>query len=117
MGEPQLPGVQHVTGSFRFPAVDGIAEKTVPQMSEVHPDLMGATRVESALHNRRSRTVGIEFAEHPPVRSGMAAPALGQHRHFLPVNRMPSQRLPHHPLPGTERTQRQRDVNFQNVPS
>ena len=83
--EPQPHGVEALAlkpGHGLFVSVDGIPQDGVADIGHVDPDLMGAARLQTALH---VRTAG-EPLQHGPV--GHRAPAARHHRHLLPVRRV-----------------------------
>src|SRR5258706_16264571 len=76
-------------------AIDAVAKQRMTDMSEVHPDLMGAPGLELAGQQRRDRlaVAPVEGFLDLPMSDRLAAAFA--HRHFLPGMRMPVDRRVH----------------------
>src|SRR5471030_2360600 len=72
--------------------VNAVAEQGMPDMSQMHPDLMGAAGLELAGEQGGDRVArgAIETLLHLPMGDGLAAGLA--HRHFFPRMRMPVDR-------------------------
>src|SRR5216683_6110817 len=97
MGEAEQPGMQGLTrkggnprarraspsnGSSGARAVDRIADQGVAEMGEMNPDLMGPTRGETALNNRR---IGMERALDPIASNSWFPSSFSDDGHFFAV--------------------------------
>ena len=93
MDKAQLPGVEALArqaGHRLFGPVHHVSQQGVAQVGHVHPNLVGAPRLQAALQ------VGVPgvAAQHGPVGHGEAA-VLPVHRHLLPVHAVAADRGVH----------------------
>jgi len=71
MREAQPPGVEHLPGKPRALAVHFVAQHPMAEMFEMNANLMGASAVQRALHQRPA----WQFREHPVIRTGFSSAA------------------------------------------
>ena len=85
MDEPQPHRVEALAleaGDGLFRAVHGVPQDGVADVGHVDPDLVGASRLQTAAHMGAARVPGDDLT------MGHRAAAVRHHRHFLPVHRM-----------------------------
>src|SRR5258708_6324260 len=73
---------------FEMWAIDAIAQQRMADISEVHPDLMGAPGLELAGQQRRDRLAVAPVEGFLDLPMGDRLAATLAHRHFLPGMRM-----------------------------
>src|SRR5580658_7256801 len=110
MEKAQAPCVQHLPGTVagRVP-VHLIAKDRVPDRVEMHPDLVCSTSVNLA----QNQSPLACLSDH--VKSGVSRPATVDDRHFLPMHRMPADRLDNIVSSFCEASGAQRQVEFLNL--
>ena len=85
--EPQTHRVEALSRQTRYRllrAVHRVPQNRVADIGHVYPDLMGASRLQTAPHMGHPRIPGDDL----PV--GHSGPSPGNHRHLLPIRRVPS---------------------------
>jgi len=86
MRKPEPPRVQHLAVKLSPLPVDVVAKHWMAEVFQMHPNLVGPSRVQGALHQRAPGIV----AEYAPARPGRATTL--KDRHFLPMDGMPADR-------------------------
>src|SRR5215467_10104562 len=70
------------------PAVGGIPEEGVPDVGEMHADLMGTSGFQAALDQRGKRLLAASEAFHHTVAGARGLALATEHRHALAVERI-----------------------------
>ena len=86
MRKSQFPRVQHLPGIVGPAAIDFIPQHRMPEMFQVHPDLVRAAGMKGAFHQRPS----FDLRQDAVIRPGRPSPR--DDRHFLALHGMPSDR-------------------------
>src|SRR5687768_1475495 len=108
MDKSEAPRVEHLSRKKASPAVKLITQDGMAKVLEMNADLMRPARVQRAFDDAAPGNL----APNPPLR--FCLPALRDHRHALPMHRMPADRLLARPAHCGKPARDQREINLRH---